>query len=620
MAIITLNGVSKSFGAYQILDEVSFTLGASEKIALVGPNGSGKTTILRMITGQDTPDIGNVNVLPGTTIGLMTQDTELNGGGTLLEEVSNASTEVWGLEREMRRLETAMSASEGNELNELLMEYGEVQHEFDRLGGYTFEADVKSTLSGLGLGPEHWEKPVDILSGGMKTRAALAKLLLQKPDVLLLDEPTNHLDIDACEWLEEFLQEFPGAVLVVSHDRYFLDRVSNKIIDLYERCTRTYPGNYTSFTKQKEELLRQRLESFERQQQEIAKLEDFINRYRVGQRHQEAKSRAKKLDKMVRIRKPRLENAKMRLNIEKAQTSGNIVMDLQGVGKSFDGKTLFSGLDLIVESKDRIGLVGPNGAGKTTLLRMIIGDEEPTSGTLSIGYSVDIGYFAQDLGELDPSNTVLEELLEWEDLTLGEARSFLAKFLFRGDDVYKAIPALSGGERNRLILAKLMLTKPNVLVLDEPTNHLDIDSRQALDQALRDFDGTVILVSHDRYLLNSVATRMVEISNGKATVYNGNYDFFVERAKLRRPKAVKKKPKPVAKKGAAVASRPGGPKPAEIEKAIEEAETRSQELTEILGNPDVYADAEYSASMVAEYQELQSRIKDLYEQWESLIE
>ncbi|MHB1458983.1 MAG: ABC-F family ATP-binding cassette domain-containing protein [Armatimonadota bacterium] len=620
MAIISLNGVSKSFGAYQILDEVSFTLGASEKIALVGPNGSGKTTILRMITDQDTPDIGTVNVLPGTTIGLMTQDTELNGGGTLLEEVSNASTEVWSLEREMRRLETAMSASEGDELNELLMEYGETQHEFDRLGGYTFEADVKSTLSGLGLGPEHWEKPVDILSGGMKTRAALAKLLLQKPDVLLLDEPTNHLDIDACEWLEEFLQEFPGAVLVVSHDRYFLDRVANKIIDLHERCTRTYPGNYTSFTKQKEEFLRQRLESFERQQQEIAKLEDFINRYRVGQRHQEAKSRAKRLEKMVRIRKPRLENAKMRLNIEKAQTSGNIVMDLQGVGKAFDGKTLFAGLDLIVESKDRIGLVGPNGAGKTTLLRMIIGDEEPTSGTLSIGYSVDIGYFAQDLGELDPSNTVLEELLEWEDLTLGEARSFLAKFLFRGDDVYKAIPALSGGERNRLILAKLMLTKPNVLVLDEPTNHLDIDSRQALDQALRDFDGTVILVSHDRYLLNSVATRMVEISNGKAVVYNGNYDFFVERAKLRKPKAVKKKPKPIAKKTANGASRPSGPKPAEIEKAIEEAEKRSQELTEILGNPDVYADAEYSASMVAEYQELQSRIEDLYEQWESLIE
>ncbi|MHB1000120.1 MAG: ABC-F family ATP-binding cassette domain-containing protein [Armatimonadota bacterium] len=615
MAIITLNEVGKSFGAYQILDEVSFTIGNDEKAALVGPNGSGKTTILRLITGQDTADTGTVNVLPGTTIGFMTQDTELHGGDNLVEEVSNASVEVKHLEREMHRLESAMSVSEGEDLDAFLAEYGEVQHEFDRLGGYSFEAEVKSTLSGLGLGPEYWDKPVDILSGGQRTRAALAKLLLQKPDVLLLDEPTNHLDIEACEWLEDFLTNFPGAVLIVSHDRYFLDRVANKIIDLQERCTRVYPGNYTAFTKQKDEYLRQRLENYERQQQEIKKLEDFINRYRVGQRHQEAKSREKKLAKMVRVRKPRMENAKMRLNINQAQTSGNIVMDLQGVGKSFPDKPLFTGLDLIVESRDRIGLVGPNGAGKTTLLKMILGDEEPTVGTLSLGCGVDIGYFAQDLGELDPENTVLEELLEFEDLTIGEARSILAKFLFIGDDVFKSVSALSGGERNKLVLTKLMLTKPNVLVLDEPTNHLDIDSREALDKALKEFAGTVILVSHDRYLLNSVATRMVEISNRTARVYNGNYDFFVEKASKYRSKPVKKKAKPPVSR-MTTGSKPKGPTPAEIEREIESAEMRSAELTEILGNPDTYANPEFSASTVAEYQELQSRIEQLYEDWE----
>lgn len=619
MAVITFNNVSKSFGAAQILDEASFAIGSGEKIALVGPNGSGKTTILKLIAGQDVPDGGSITILPGVTIGFMTQDSELDGNGILIDEVSNASAQVKSLEREMRRLEAIMSSTDDDFLNDLLTKYGEIQAEFDRLGGYTFESDVKTALSGLGLGPEHWEKPINVLSGGQKTRAALAKLLIQKPDVLLLDEPTNHLDIEACEWLEEFLLDFPGAALIVSHDRYFLDKVVTKVIDLYDHSTTTYSGNYTSFAKQKQEFLIRQLESYERQQQEIKKLEDFINRYRVGQRHQEAKSRAKRLSKMVRIRKPRLENEKIHLNIEKAQNSGNIVMDIQNVSKAYGSHQLFSGLNIIVESGDRVGIVGPNGAGKTTFLRMILGDEDPTSGAISLGYSVDIGYFAQDLGELDPSNNVLEELLEWEDLTIGEARSLLARFLFKGDDVFKPVSGLSGGERNRLILAKLMLTKPNVLVLDEPTNHLDIESREALDQALRDFDGTIILVSHDRYLLNSVSTRILEISEGKATVYNGNYDFFVDRAKTKRPKTVKKKAKPNVRKPIRNMQQKG-PKPEDIEHAIEEMEARSAELTEILGNPDIYADPGYSAAMIDEYQSIQKRIEELYEEWEELLD
>ncbi len=618
MALISLNSVRRSFGGFDVLDEVTFTIGASEKVALVGPNGSGKTTILRMIVGQDDPDSGSAQVLPGTSIGFMPQDSELTGGGNLVDEVSNATTEIKHLERELRRLESAMSSAEGDDMEALLAEYGEVQHEFDRLGGYAFEAEVKATLSGLGLGPEHWEKPVSVLSGGQKTRAALTKLLLQKPDVLLLDEPTNHLDIEACEWLEEFLQDFSGAVLVVSHDRYFLDRVVSKVVDLHEGFTRSYPGNYTAYVKQKEELIRQQAESYERQQAEIARLEDFISRYHAGQRHQEAKSREKRLEKMVRVRRPRTESEKIHVRLDAASNSGHIVLDLQDVGKGFDGKTLFTGLNLLVENGDRVGLVGPNGAGKTTLLRMILGDEEPSVGTLSTGYGVEMGYFAQDLAGLDPQNTVLEEILDCADMTPGEARDLLARFLFKGDDVFKSVSKLSGGERNRLVLARLMLRRPNLLLLDEPTNHLDIDSRQALDQALREFSGTVILTSHDRYLLNSVATRIVEIAGGSAKTFEGNYDFFVERARSQRtrirPAKKKPKPKPVVKSG------PKGPTSADYEREIEEAEARLAELTDLLGRAETYADGAVAAATQAEYHEVAARVRALYEAWEALLD
>jgi ATP-binding cassette subfamily F protein 3 len=619
MALITLSGVRKSFGAFQVLDEVTFTIGPSEKVALVGPNGSGKTTILRLIAGLDEPDTGLVQVLPGTSIGFMPQDSELTGGGTLVEEVSNASTEIKRLERELRRLESAMSAAQDRELDALLAEYGEVQHEFDRLGGYSFDAEVKSALSGLGLGPEHWEKRVEILSGGQKTRAALAKLLLQKPDVLLLDEPTNHLDIEACEWLEAFLQGFPGAALVVSHDRYLLDKVVTKVVDLHEGCTKSYPGNYTSYAKQKEESVRQQLENFERQQEEIGKLEDFIQRYHAGQRHREARGRQKKLDKMARLRKPKMQTDKMKVRFDAAMSSGHIVIDLRDLGKSWDETPLFSGLNLLVEKGDRIGLVGPNGSGKTTLLRMIVGDEEPSAGTLSLGYGVEIGYFAQEISGLDPVNTVLEEILDSADLTPHEARSLLARFLFTGDDVFKSVARLSGGEQNRLILAKLMLQRPNLLILDEPTNHLDIDARQSLDRALKDFEGTIILTTHDRYLLNSVANKIVELANGIGRVFEGNYDFFAERVRTIRARPAKKKPKPAAQKTHPTGpTRPAGPTASDIEQEIEAAESRLMELADLLGRPETYTDGSRAAAAQAEYHELSTRLEELYKDWEAL--
>jgi len=619
MALVTFDSVCKSFGALQVLDEVSFTLGRGEKVALVGPNGSGKTTILRMIVGMETPDSGTVNVLPGVTIGFMPQDSELSGDLTLLEEVSRASEELVRLEQRLRRLEIAMSGASADEMTTLLVEYGNTQHEFERLGGYAFEAEVKSTLSGLGLGPEEWEKPVNFLSGGQKTRAALARLLLQRPDVLLLDEPTNHLDIEAIEWLEEFLQAFKGAVLVVSHDRYFLDRVVKKVIDVHDGGAKTYPGNYSAYVRQKGEYFRQQIESYERQQAEIERLEDFIRRYKAGQRHREARSREKKIARMERLIKPRTQNERMRVVFEQNSSSSQVVMELRDVGKSWGDKPLFSGINLLIQSGDRIGLVGPNGAGKTTLLRMLIGDEKPSSGTIDVGRGVEVGYFDQDLGGLQPHNTVLEEVLQIADLTPAEARGFLARFLFKGDDVFKKVSVLSGGERNRLILAKLMLQRPNVLVLDEPTNHLDIDSREALDEALKDFEGTIVISSHDRYLLNSVVTRIVEVKGGAARVYEGNYDFFAEQAKpTKTVRQVRKKKKPTAKP--IVRPETSGPSAADIERQIEEAETRLAEVTALLGDATTYGDPNRAASTIAEYHALIELIERLYADWETLID
>ncbi len=617
MALITLSGIRKSFGAFQALDEVSFTVGASEKVALVGPNGSGKTTILRIISGEETPDSGSLAVLPRTTIGVMRQESELPGEGSVVEEVSAASGEVRRLEHELRSLESAVAEARGSDLDELLARYAEVQLEFERRGGYAFEAEVKAALGGLGLGPEHWDKPVRVLSGGQKTRAALARLLLQKPDVLLLDEPTNHLDIEACEWLEGFLPAFPGAVLIVSHDRYFLDRVVTKVVDLHGGVTRSYPGNYTAFARQKSEALKRQTEDYERQRQEIEKVEEFIRRNKAGQNAKQARGREKILSRLERLERPKAAGRKMALKIESARSSSRIVLETRMLAKSYGARRLFASLDLTLEAGDRLGVVGPNGSGKTTFLRVILGQETPSAGQFEMGYGVETGYFAQGLDTLDDENTVLDELLDAADLKPAEARNTLAGFLFRGDDVFKSVSALSGGERNRLSLCKLIQSRPNLLVLDEPTNHLDIDAREALGEALAAYDGTIILTSHDRYLLNSIASRILEISGGQARLHAGNYDAYAERARALKPRPPRRKPKPPPQN---TPPKRKGPSAAQIEKEIESAEARHQELTELLSDPDLYADHERSAAALTEHTELARRIEELYAAWEEASE
>ncbi|MCC6484598.1 MAG: ABC-F family ATP-binding cassette domain-containing protein [Armatimonadetes bacterium] len=617
MALISLNAARKFYGAFQALDEATFTVGTSEKVALVGPNGSGKTTILRLIAALETPDSGAVSVLPGATIGYVQQDSELTGQEPLLSSVSGASSEVRRLEAEMRDLEGHMARAEPDEMDALVSRYGEVQHEYERLGGYAFEAEVKATLTGLGLGAAHWDKPVNVLSGGQKTRAALARVLLQKPDALLLDEPTNHLDIEATEWLEEFLQGFSGAVLVVSHDRYFLDRVVTKVVDLQGRIAHSYPGNYTAFAKLKQERERAQEESYERQQEEIHKMEDFILRYKAGQRSKQARGREKLLGRMERVERPK-QKSTLNIAIEPLKHSGRSVLDLKSVTKSFGAEPLFRNLDLSVDAGERIGLVGPNGAGKTTLIRIILGKEAADSGSVSLGCGVETGYFAQDLTGVSEENSVLEELLDSADLTPAQARNMLAQFLFKGDDVFKAMASLSGGERNRVALAKLMVSRPNLLILDEPTNHLDIDSREALGEALQSYSGTVILISHDRYLLNSIATRIVEISSGNVRSFLGNYDEYAQQAHALRPRvSQKKKAKPPTRRQA-----PGkkkGSSPEKIEREIESAEARISELAGILSRPETFADHESSAAILAEHEELESRIRELYRLWEEAL-
>lgn len=616
MAVISFQKVQKRYGADLVLDDISFALGAGDKAGLVGPNGSGKTTILRLIVGGETPDSGSINILPGIGIGFLQQDSELTGTGPLLEEVTAASGKVKDIEVELRRLEERI-AQAPEDLDALVERYGEAQLEYERLGGYSFEAEVKAALTGLGLGPEHWDKPVSVLSGGQKTRAALAKLLVQKPDVLLLDEPTNHLDIHACQWLEEYLASFHGSVLVVSHDRYFLDRVAGKIVDLHNGRTSMFHGNYSAYARQKKERLEEELIAYNRQLEQIEKMEEYIRRFRAGQRAAQAKGRKRHLDRMKRLERPNASSDTLSLALQERRASGKLVYRTDGLGKWYGEQKLFSGLDLILERGERVGLVGPNGSGKTTLMKIILGLEPPTRGIVEEGFAVEPAYFSQDMAELDPQNLVIEELMETADITVSEARDLLARFLFRGDDVFKPVQALSGGERNRLMLACLMVEKPNVLALDEPTNHLDIDSREALGEALKSYNGTILLTSHDRYLLASLVTRVVEISGGEARVFPGGYEEYLRQA---RPPASSQ---PKKKKAPTTRVRPNskkGPKPEVFEARIQEAEGRLEEVNQTLSKPETYADHTLSAQLLEEHGTLERELKELYEQWEQALE
>ncbi len=512
-----------------MFEDVSFFVNERERVAMIGANGTGKTTLLKIICGEEPADGGTVSKEPGVTIGYLPQEVDLPGVVGLHLAVMGINRELLACASERADLENKMAGASVDHAQALGSRYAEVSHLFDSLHGFDYVTKARAILLGLGFDPSELETPVKSLSGGQKTRAALARLLLMSPDMLLLDEPTNHLDIHACEWLQEFLTtRFNGAALIVSHDRYFLDRVVSKVVELEDSTISTYPGNYSDFALQKAAKVEEQRKLYKEQQKEIVRLESAIQTLFSHRKFSRRDSKLKQLERLEKISRTG-EHRAMKANLSAAIRSGREVVRLSKLSKAFPGKTLFSNLDMVAERGRKIGIVGPNGSGKTTLLKIIAEREPSDAGEVILGHNVKPVYFAQEFDHLVGSRTVIEELVADVELNVKESRDLLARFLFMGDDAFKKVEVLSGGELCRLALAKVLAGSPNLLLLDEPTNHLDITSREALEDALRAFNGTVLVASHDRYLLDAITDEVVEIKDGRATRYLGNYTYYREK-------------------------------------------------------------------------------------------
>lgn len=523
--LLSCNGITKSFGEYDILSDCSFILEEREKAALVGINGAGKSTLLRIIAGEISQDSGDVIIGAGRNLGYLSQHQEISENITIYDEVLKAKKYVIDLEEKIRSLE--------HNMNDTNMEtYNRLTHEFELNNGFAYKSEISGVLKGLGFTEDEFQKNLKTLSGGEKTRVALAKLLLLKPDVLLLDEPTNHLDIDAIMWLETYLVNYKGSVLIVTHDRYFLDKVVTKVIEIDRGKSTVYSGNYTAYVEKKERLLQDKLKAFENQQREIKHQEDVIQKLRSFNREKSikrAESREKLLNKLETIEKPILDTDTMRISIEPRVLSGNDVLTVKNLKKSFDGNVLFEDFNLEIYRGEKVAVIGNNGTGKTTLLKILNNFIDDYQGEIKLGSKVNIGYYDQEHNVLDMSKNIFEEVRDsFPNLSNTKIRNVLAAFLFTGDEVYKKIKEISGGERGRVSLAKLMLSEANFLVMDEPTNHLDIASKEILENAINAYEGTVLYVSHDRYFINRTATRILELENKKFNGYEGDYDYYLE--------------------------------------------------------------------------------------------
>ena len=520
MSLVRLDQVTKSYDPYLILDEVSLSVEHGDRIGLIGKNGTGKTTLIEIIAGVIEDFKGNTSYAKRLQIGYLSQEPNLEADCSLWQEMFKVFQERRDLEDEMLLLSERMA-----EDLDLLDKYAQLQERHDRMGGYDYEYQTNRTLGGLGFHDSDFNLKIGVLSGGQKSRAALAKLLLEDPDLLLLDEPTNHLDIKAIEWLENFLNtEYQGAVIIVSHDRYFLDRVTRKIVELRNHKLKEYPGNYTRHLeiRQTERIAQER--EHKKQQRHIAHEEDFIRRNMAGQRTREAQGRQKLLDRLERVEKPETFEKTIKLRFTPDVRGGNDILRGQGLGKRYGDKQIFEDVNLEVYRQDVVGIIGPNGVGKTTLFRMILGNELPTSGELKVGHNLHFGYYDQELAGLNLDNTVIDEIWELRPAQKqGEIRSFLGRFLFSEDEVFKWIGDLSGGEQSRVMLAKLLLENANVLLLDEPTNHLDIPSREVLEEALAEYPATIFMISHDRYFLNKLVNKLLVFENGTAKLFIGTY-------------------------------------------------------------------------------------------------
>jgi len=554
MPILTLTNLEKTFGPRTMFDKLNFLIDRGERVGLIGDNGSGKTTLFKAITGELMCDAGSVAIPKSIKLGHLTQDAQFDPKNTVLDEAELAFAELHQLAHDMRELEHAMADHAGDELDDTLEKYQKVQHDFELAGGYAWRHKLEATLLGVGLPENSWEQNVETLSGGQRSRLNLAKLLIAQPDILLLDEPTNHLDLTAIEWLENYLLSYDGAVLLISHDRLLLDKLATRIAWLTQAKIKSYPGNYSAFQVQKahEELTQNR--AYEEQQEDIEKQKEFIRRFGAGQRSKEAKGREKRLTRLLKSDAVIQEvdvDKKIRLSINTDQRAGDKVLQVRELSKGYDGKQLWKDVKFEVLRGERIGIIGPNGSGKTTMLRTLLGNEDADSGNIKWGANLSIGYYDQRLDEFDPENTIFEEVGEGRSVKDIEIRAILALMLFRGEDIYKQMSLLSGGERARVALAELLLDKPNVLLLDEPTNHLDVNSCEALEKAMSEFAGTIICVSHDRYFLNRVTKRLFVIQPPGVVDFEGNYGEWVAKlAQIERDKRAPQDRKPAQKQSA----------------------------------------------------------------------
>ena len=548
MSLVRLNQVTKSYDPYLILDEISMSIEHGDRIGLIGKNGTGKTTLIEIIAGIIEDFKGNVRYAKRLQIGYLSQEPNLEADCSLRQEMFKVFQAQRDLEDEMLLLSEEMAEDPS-----LLDGYARLQEQHERMGGYDYEYQTNRTLGGLGFRDSDFNLKTGVLSGGQKSRAALAKLLLEDPDLLLLDEPTNHLDIKAIEWLENFLNtEYQGAVIIVSHDRYFLDRVARKIVELRNQKLKEYPGNYTRYLeiRQTEKIAQER--EYKKQQRYIAHEEDFIRRNMAGQRTREAQGRQKLLDRLERVEKPETAEKTIKLRFTPDVRGGNDILQCQDLGKRYGDKQIFEDVNIEVYRQDVVGVIGPNGVGKTTLFRMILGNELPTSGKLKIGHNLHFGYYDQELAGLNQDNTIIDEIWALRPTQKqGEVRSFLGRFLFSEDEVFKWIGDLSGGEQSRVMLAKLLLENANVLLLDEPTNHLDIPSREVLEAALAEYPATIFMISHDRYFLNKLVNKLLVFENGTAKLFYGNYAEY--EAHVREQKRVAVQAKEEAEKAKKVA-------------------------------------------------------------------
>ena len=636
--VLSCSHISKSFGTDEIIKDATFNIEDREKAAIIGINGAGKSTLLKIIVGELSADQGEVAFAKDSTYGYLAQHQNLSSDNSIYDEVLSTRQDILSMEASIRRMEEDMNNLSGNELDTLMEQYTRLTHDFDLAGGYAYRSEVTGVLKGLGFGENDFSLNVNTLSGGQKTRVALSKLLLSNPDIILLDEPTNHLDMNSISWLEGFLSDYKGSVIIVAHDRYFLDKIVSKVIEIDNGTVTTFSGNYTDYASKKAVLRNMQLKAYMNQQREIKHQEEVITKLKQFNREKSikrAESREKMLDKIQILDKPSALNDKMNIRLEPGIESGNDVLKVTGLSKAFDGNRLFNNISFEIKKGERVALIGNNGTGKTTILKILNGIIPADSGVVELGSNVYIGYYDQEHHVLDPDKTLFQEIQDaYPDLNNTRIRSTLAAFLFTGDDVFKYIRELSGGEKGRVSLAKLMLSNANLLILDEPTNHLDITSKEILENALNSYTGTVLYVSHDRYFINSTATRIIELTANTLVNYIGNYDYYLEKKDILTAAVIKESVSPTDSDNTSVSSNTKEQwlsskeeqarlkklknNLARVEEQISSIEERLKEIDEEYMNPDIGSNTGRLMELHKEKEELDDKLNNLYEQWEEI--